>query len=459
MKLKETFAAKVAEAKAAFEAGNVEQGKALKAEAATLKEALTGLDEIEAMKASVIGTVLRPPLPGDPPAPKDAAENTGAKSFDAVYVLRYGDEDVPMKTIYSDLVGHDYRQLIFDQGLAYEKYLRFGEVGLEADERRLLRRQIFPVSQIKSMVKAGFDVDLIKTTMVEAQGVLGGYAVPPNSQENIISRLPGRTAVRGAGARVVLLVNGNSIEMPRYSGGDDRYRGGLRGMWGTETSTANEDNGTMELVTVVANLYTYKVIQSQSLVEDAANLVDLLTEDMVDTLAIDEDNEFLVGNGVGKPLGILPGSANALSLTEVVSLNASALTADGIKKLKRGVASQYRSSPRAAWVGNSDTFGAIEILESSTGSGYVFPDLSEDDMLLKKRVFESEAMPDVAANAYPLIFGDMSGYHIVERAGLTIARFQDSNTGINKVEFHVRRRVGGRVGEPWKFAVQKVAAS
>jgi HK97 family phage major capsid protein len=52
----------------------------------------------------------------------------------------------------------------------------------------------------------------------------------------------------------------------------------------------------------------------------------------------------------------------------------------------------------------------------------------------------------------------MAGYTIVERAGLTIARYQDSNTGINKVEFHVRRRVGGRVERPWMFSVQEVAA-
>ena len=67
-------------------------------------------------------------------------------------------------------------------------------------------------------------------------------------------------------------------------------------------------------------------------------------------------------------------------------------------------------------------------------------------------------MPDVAGSALPLLFCDLSGYWIVQKAGLTIARMQDSNTGINKVEYHVRRRVGGRVVDTWKFAVQEVAA-
>ena len=84
--------------------------------------------------------------------------------------------------------------------------------------------------------------------------------------------------------------------------------------------------------------------------------------------------------------------------------------------------------------------------------------MTETDRLLNRRIYESEALPDVAANAYPLIFGNMRGYYIVERMGMTVMRFQDSRTTINRVEFHFRRRIGGRVVEPWQFAVQKVAA-
>lgn len=387
----------------------------------------------------------------------NGADNGAAKSFNAIYVTRFGAEDDAMKAVMSDMFGTDYRQTVFDQQRAFAKFLRFGEAELDGNARKALRTQIFPAEVIKSMLVNGYDVDAIKATQVEAQGTLGGYAVPPSVQSEIIRRLPGLTAVRGAGARVHVLERNNSTEMPKYGGGTDQYVGGLRGAWGNETATPAEKNFSMLLETVVAHIYTFKVPMSQSLVEDAANLVQLVTEDIATTMSIDEDAAFLTGNGVGKPLGLLPASANANSLTEVVSLSASTLTAAGVKKLKRGVGTQYRKN--AIWIGNSDTFGIIETLESGTGSGYVFPDLSEDDMLLKRRVFESETMPDVGSGTFPLIFGDMSGYWIVEKPGLTIVRFQDSNTGINKVEYHVRKRVGGRPVETWKFAVQKVAAS
>jgi len=131
------------------------------------------------------------------------------------------------------------------------------------------------------------------------------------------------------------------------------------------------------------------------------------------------------------------------------------LEAPGIKLLKRGVASQYRQN--AVWVANSDTLGAIEVLEDGQGM-WVFPDLSDSDRLLNRRVFESEAMPDVGSDTYPIIFGNFRGYGIVERLGLSIERFHDSNTGSNQTWFDVRRRIGGRILYPWMFAVQKVEA-
>lgn len=398
-------------------------------------------------------------------APSSAKGRVGGgsqKSFGAVYSMRFGEEGAAQKAVLTDIVGKDYQQRIWDQNRAFAKYLRGGQVELDKDEQKSLKQQIFAFAQIERMVKEGMSVSEMKATMVEAQGTLGGFAVPPNIQQEFIRRLPGLTVVRSSGATVIELINSNSVEAPEYTGGNDRYRGNLRGQWGSETQAPGAQNATLGMKAINADVYTYKVVMSQSLVEDAANLVELVQADIIDTGAMDEDEAFLVGNGVGKPMGILPGGVNGLSLAEIISGASAALTPSGIKALKRGIASQYRS--RGRWVANSDTYGLIERLRDDSGATvntgqYLFQDLSDNDMLLARMTGESDAMPDVASNAFPLIYGDMSGYWIVQRMGMTIARFQDSNTGINSVQFHVRRRVGGRVVEPWKFAVQKVASS
>lgn len=385
---------------------------------------------------------------GDPEAAK------AQKSIDAAYVLRYGDEDASKKAILTDLIGADYRQKIYEQNIAYAKYLRGGDRELSRAEYKSLKSMYFPIDQVTRFVKDGMAVSEIKATQVEAVGELGGFAVPPNMQAEISTRLPGMTAVRGAGARVVTLASGNSIEILQYRGSDNRYVGLIRGAWGTETQDPDEKNWKLDLIPIIANVYTYKISYSQSIVDDAGNLVSLVNKDMTDVSAQDEDEVFLIGDGVGKPLGILPGGANVFTLTEVHSQSANAVTAAGIKALKRGIPSQYRKN--AVWVANSDTYGAIEA--SNNAGVFYFPDLSEDEKLLARRTFESEVMADIAGSALPILFGDMNGYTIVERLGMSIERFHDSGTGINKVEYQLRRRIGGRIEKPWMFAVQEIAA-
>lgn len=453
MNLQESLATAIASAKTALEQGDVETGQKFRQEAETYKSALDELGRLDAIGQ----TVMRPPLPGagaGAVAPLPVKAEMESAAFGEVYVTRFGAPEEALKGVMTDLIGRDYRQTLYDQYGAFAAYLRGGDRAIDNRQAALLRQQVFAPSQIKGMIADGYDVATIKTTMVEAQGTLGGFAVPANVQQDIITRLPGLTAVRAGGARVVDLVTGNMIEVPEYTGGTDRYRGALRGVWGAETASPSEKNATLGLKQIFANLYTYKVAMSQTLVEDAANLVSLVTQDILDTMAIDEDDAFLVGNGVGKPHGLLPASANANSLTEVKTASASALTTAGIIALPRGVGSQYRRN--LSVIGNSDTFALVEQLTvSGTGSDLAF-DL-EDGTLRGATVRESEAMPDVGSNTFPLLVGDLSGYWIVQRAGLAIVRFQDSNTGINKVEYHVRRRVGGYPAEPWKFAVQKCA--
>jgi HK97 family phage major capsid protein len=400
---------------------------------------------------------VRPPLPFGNTAPEDP-EAASRKAFDAFYITRFGDEDASKKAILTDVIGGDYRQRILEQNQAFAKFLRYGDNVLDAKERKSLRQQIFPMNDIQRLAREGMSIDSIKTTQVEAQGELGGFAVPPNFQAEIVARQPGLTAVRGGGATVITLAQGNSIEVPLYDGGDDRYVGNLRGQWGTETQTPAAQNAKLKQITMTADVYTYKVDMSMSIVEDAANLVSLVQQDMADTMSIDEDDVFLTGDGVGKPLGLLPGGVNGLTLKEVVSLSATTIVAQGVKALKRGIASQYRA--RGVWVGNSDTFGVIEGLTVGGGNlNYAFPDLSDTGELLARKVYESEALADIAGSAYPLLFGDMRGYTIVERLGMTIERFHDSGTGINTVQYHLRRRIGGRPVRSWLFAVMKIAAS
>ena len=83
----------------------------------------------------------------------------------------------------------------------------------------------------------------------------------------------------------------------------------------------------------------------------------------------------------------------------------------------------------------------------------------EPATLLGYPFLESESIPSVAANSFPVIFGDFKGYMIVDRVGMSVERAEDTTTkGTNTVALFARRRLGGQVIEPWRFQAQKVSA-
>jgi HK97 family phage major capsid protein len=413
-----------------------------------LSKLVTGLTgEVKAMKTK---------LETEPA--QDTAGFAGAKDkpsdTKSINHLRFGKLDEDQETVMRQVYDGDYRDLVDKQVRAFKSYVRRGERGLDRDADMILKRQLWDIGAVTDMLKSGMTVAEIKATMVEGIDVLGGYAVPPQTGANIIQRMAGLTVMRGGGALVVQ-TNSNMMQWLKLTGGSSVYVSGLRGAWGTEIQTPAAKNFTIGLLQIPVDTYTYKVAMSTSLVEDASNIVGILEKQIADTLAVDEDDAFLIGDGANKPRGILPGDANSDSYTEANSGSASTLSWAGLNTLRRAVTSQYRANGRASLIGNSATGAIIESLVDGTSRPYV-EELVSGETKVKSAVWrESEAMPDATTNTFPLIYGDLSGYAIIERLGLSIQRYNDSYTGVNVVEFHVRRRIGGHVVESWKFAVQK----
>jgi len=446
---------KLVAAKALLESDEVDmkQVNDLRSAAKSLRE------RAEAMKVTEeeLKAMREPVMPADlPVAPEgdggNGEENRAESIRKAINVIRFGAIDAPTDLVMREVYGGDYRQIVFEQTKAFDHFLRTGR----ADKK--LDRQLWSIGDVQTMLKDGLDVREIKATMVEGEDVLGGYAVPPTVAAGVIERIPGLTAVRGGGALIVQSAS-KVIEWLKVTGGNDQYLSGMRGLWGAETESPTEDDFTLGLVQIPVHVYTYKVSMSVSLLEDATNIVTIFTRLVSDTLAIDEDVAFLTGDGAGKPHGILPSSGNGRSLTEVITGDADEVTWDGLRNLRRGIATQYRARGRSSWIANSDTGGSIEEMQDGEGRNYVENALVVGDEFQGAIWRESEAMPDEAANAYPMIFGDLSGYAIVERLGMAVQRYNNSNTGINVVEFHIRRRLGGDLIEDYKFAVNKCSTT
>lgn len=57
-------------------------------------------------------------------------------------------------------------------------------------------------------------------------------------------------------------------------------------------------------------------------------------------------------------------------------------------------------------------------------------------------------MDDIGAGNCPILFGDMSGYRIVDRIGLNTLRDLFSLVVNGQVRFHARKRVGANLMPP-----------
>ena len=73
-------------------------------------------------------------------------------------------------------------------------------------------------------------------------------------------------------------------------------------------------------------------------------------------------------------------------------------------------------------------------------------------------ITEAEDMPAIAANSFPLAFGDFKeGYLICDKVGMRITRDEITTPGF--VKFYVRRRVGGKLRNTQAIKLLKIAAA
>jgi hypothetical protein len=120
--------------------------------------------------------------------------------------------------------------------------------------------------------------------------------------------------------------------------------------------------------------------------------------------------------------------------------------ADCIVNLVYALGAEYRAN--ATFVMNSKTAGAVRKMKDADGR-FLWSDglaAGEPARLMGYPVLICEDMPDIAANAYAIAFGDFrAGYTIAERPDLRILR--DPFSAKPHVLFYATKRVGGDISD------------
>lgn len=450
----------VKEARELILAGDLEAGEKKTAQA----KALAALDtEVKAARLDMT------PAAEDAPTP----QTTEALAVKAAYVKKYGDLDSATAQIMKELYRtDDYPNLLKRKFQVVNHYLKTNQIIDYGVAHMVLLTPAQIIAAIHSGVPVGDGQYSIKATMVEAQDSLGGVLVPEEINTDIVQRLPGLTVVRARARK--FNTSRDALSFLVRTGGNKRFIGNVRSKMTSESPSAGsyDSNATWGKLNIPVHVNLSKVPVSKSLLEDSSInvLTEVLMPEFVTETALKEDAQFLTGTGADEPKGVTIGTAaNAALGNDDIAVQttgaAAALAFDAFVKAPYKIAGQYRAkrNPSTAWAFTSATAGLIAALQNNEGS-YLWAEMygnnavGAPDTLRGWAQTESEALAEVAANTYPVIFGDWSGYRIVDRIGMSVQRYDDSALAdTDSVAFYMRRRYGGQVAEGYKFVVVKVS--
>ncbi|MEM1388351.1 MAG: phage major capsid protein [Pseudomonadota bacterium] len=288
----------------------------------------------------------------------------------------------------------------------------------------------------------------------------GGYLVDPQTSATIQSVLNATASIR----QIASVVN---VEAVSYDVLIDRTEAGAG--WANETDpTAETSTPAIERIVIPLHELSALPKASQRLLDDSAFDVETwLAGRIAEKFARSEAAAFVAGDGADKPTGFLSyttaqngtetwGELGHVTTGSNGGFDPSA-PADAIVDLVYALNAPYRAN--GTFVLNSKTAGAVRKLKDGDGR-FLWSDglaAGEPARLMGYPVLVAEDMPDIAAGANAIAFGDFAqGYTIAERPELRILR--DPFSAKPNVLFYATKRVGGDVSDFKAIKILKFSA-
>ena len=289
----------------------------------------------------------------------------------------------------------------------------------------------------------------------------GGYTVPFETEKQIGERLAVISPIRGiAGVRTI---SANVYKKPFMTAGPAV---GWVGETDARSQTASPTLA--ELQFPAMELYAMPAATATLLEDSAVNIDEWIAQEVEQVFAAQEGAAFVTGDGTNKPKGFLSYTTVAEAswawtkigyvATGAAGAFDSAAPIDAVIDLVYALKSGYRQN--GTFVMNRKTQAAVRKLKDADGQYLWSPPMQPGGRasLLTYGVVEAEEMPDIAANAFAIAFGDFRrGYLVVDRTGVRVLR--DPFSAKPYVLFYTTKRVGGGVQDFDAIKLLKFAAS
>ena len=306
------------------------------------------------------------------------------------------------------------------------------------------------------------DVLNLRAAGSEGTNANGGYICPDGLDKRVVELLTPRSTIRRNAT--IIQAAGKNYQRP-YK------KTGISSGWVGETGSRNAtDAQTYDVITAtVGELYAFPQYTQNFLADTWYNFEEGFARDLAITFADKEETAFITGDGSDKPKGIL-GTTTTFStdddtqrawneLQKVKTGSATGITLNSLYAIKDSLNYAYRAN--AKWYMSTSTYTALQqaLVDGTQHGIFGRGDVSQNmpETLLGYPIEIDDYIPAVAANSFPIIFGDMrQGYAILERPGIGVLRDMYSNKPY--IGLYTIKRVGGLIQDYRALKVLSVEA-
>lgn len=291
----------------------------------------------------------------------------------------------------------------------------------------------------------------MEAALYEGSNVAGGFAVPTITDGQVVPLAPQEMAVR----RIALVVpTTNDLKVPIKA---TFGTAAIKAESGASETTFTDSDPTLGQFELTSFMVGRQTSASWELLQDVAQFQAFVVDDLILSLQMFEESQFINGTGTGEPQGLI-GNTGA-GVTGVADTGSALLDATY----------DVQASLNAAYHGN-----ASFLMARSTGVALrkaqkqanlfepVFTRSNGQDYLHGYPVSYSASMPAMALSATPVLFGDFNaGYIIGDRGGAGISlKFLDQiKAPQGKLVLLAFRRTDGRVRRSEAIQAITIAAS
>lgn len=277
----------------------------------------------------------------------------------------------------------------------------------------------------------------------------GGYLVPDEYEHTLIEALQEENIFRRF-AHIIRTSSGDRKIPIVVSKGT--------ASWIDEEAAYPESDDAFGQTSISAHKLATMIKVSDELLHDSVfDVPSYIAREFARRIGAAEEEAFFTGDGTGKPTGILNATGGAEA--GVTAKSATALTFDEVMDLFYSLRAPYRRN--AVFMTNDATMKALRQLKNGNGDYIWQPSVTAGtpDTILNRPVYTSSFMPTIAANAKPIVFGDMNYYWIADREGRKFQRLNELYAPTGQVGFLASQRVDGKLILPEAVKVLQMKAS